>query len=50
VALVLRGEAWYLRKQIDGERNDHPLKIYGGEANRRRAEKAAEAGTSSAGT
>jgi integrase len=43
VALVLKGEAWYLRKQMAGERKDHSLKVFGGEANRKRAEKAAVA-------
>lgn len=41
--LVLKGEAWYLRKQIEGKRTDHALKICGGEKNRKRAEKAATA-------
>lgn len=41
--LTLRGQAWYLRKQIAGKRKDHPLKVFGGEANRRQAEKAAKA-------
>ena len=41
--LVLKGDAWYLRKQIGGKRQDHALKIYGGEANRKKAEKAAAA-------
>lgn len=41
--MLLKGEAWYLRKQIGGKRKDHPLKVYGGEANRKAAEKAAVA-------
>ena len=36
--LVLKGEAWYLRKQIGGKRQDHALKIYGGEPNLHRQE------------
>jgi len=41
--LVLKGDAWYLRKQISGVRKDHPLKVYGGETNRKQATKAAKA-------
>jgi hypothetical protein len=29
--VVLKGEAWYLRKQIAGKRKDHALKVYGGD-------------------
>jgi integrase/recombinase XerD len=43
MALVLRGDAWYLRKQIGGKRQDHALKVFGGEANRKKAERAATA-------
>lgn len=41
--LKLRGQAWVLRKQIDGRRKDYPLRVYGGAANRPAAEKAAQA-------
>lgn len=46
MALILSGrnkEAWYLRKQIGGKRKDYALGVYGGEANRKKAEKAAKA-------
>jgi integrase len=43
VALVLKRGSWYLRKQMDGVRKDHPLKVSGGEAARPAAEKAAKA-------
>lgn len=42
MALILKGEAWYLRKQVAGKKVDHPLKVYGGEANRKTAAKAAK--------
>lgn len=42
MGLKLRGNAWYLRKMVDGKAKEFPLGLYGGEADRKRAEKAAE--------
>lgn len=39
--LKLRGEAWSLRAMVHGKRRDFKLGIYGGEANRKKAEQAA---------
>ncbi len=45
MALKLRGNAWYLRKTIRlngvSKVKEFPLKVFGGEANRKKAEKAA---------
>jgi integrase len=41
MALKLRGNAWYLRKSVNGKLKEFPLRIYGGEDDRARAEKAA---------
>jgi integrase len=42
VGLRLRGDAWYLRRVLGGKKVDIALGIYGGERNRKKAEKAAE--------
>ena len=41
MGLRLRGEAWWLRKAVDGVTHEIPLGVYGGEPNRKQAEKAA---------
>ena len=40
MAVKLRGNAWYLKKSVDGVTKEFPLGFYGGEADRKKAEKA----------
>jgi integrase/recombinase XerD len=42
MGLRLRGDSWYLRKNVGGERIEVPLGVYGGEMNRKRAATAAK--------
>ncbi len=42
MGLRLRGDSWYLRKVVGGKRHEVPVGVYGGEANRKKAAKAAE--------
>lgn len=43
MGLRLRGDAWWFRKNVGGQRHEVPLGVYGGEPNRAKAEKAARA-------